>query len=177
MRNQKTLIILFALAMGIVSCAPSNENNAHRNPENETLVKNYMNAVVTGDTSKLEEFLAENYMSFGPRITDSIDRAGTVADFKNNWKKNWRAVEFNRYTMLSSTNTEGPVAGDWVLDWAKVTIHSKTKTPSYTVNWHAVFRVKDGKIDREIDFFNEADILGQIGFTFVPPADSTVIPK
>jgi len=175
MRIQKTFIVLFTIAMGIVSCAP--KNTEQRNPENEALVKKYMNAVVTGDTSKLEEFLAENYMSYGPRFTDSIDRAGTVADFKNNWRKNWSTVDFSRYTMLSSTTTEGPVAGDWVLDWAKITIHSKNKTPSYTVNWHAVFRVKDGKIDREIDFFNEADILSQIGFTFVPPADSATVAK
>ena len=177
MRKQKTLVVLFAIAIGIVSCAPSNENVVLRNPDNEALVKKYMEAIVSGDTSNLEGFLADNYQSLGPNFNDSINKTRTVEDIKASWRSRWRSVEYKRYTMLSATNTEPGVEGDWVLDWAAVTIHSKDKTPSFTINWHGAFRVKDGKIDREIDFFNEADIYKQIGFTFVPPADSAAAVK
>jgi len=177
MRIQKIFVFLFAIAIGFISCSPSNENTIQRNPANEALVKKYIDAITTGDTSAIEPLLADDFKDYGPNTTDSLDKAGTIADSKNQWRNHWRAVEFNRYTMLSATIPDGPVAGDWVLDWAKITIHSKDNTPSFTVNWHGAFRVKDGKINQANSFFNQADILRQIGFTFVPPKDSTAMSK
>ena len=177
MRIQKTLVVLFACAIGIVSCSPSNENTIQRKPENEALVKKYLDALTTGDTSAIEGFLADNYKSYGPKIIDSANREKAVAEAKTNWRSHWQSVDYNRYTMLSATLPEGPNAGDWVLDWGMVTIHSKDKTPSFTVQWHGAFRVKDGKITQEVSFFNEADIFRQLGYTFVPPKDSTAATK
>ena len=177
MRIQKTLVALFAIAIGIISCSPSNENTVQRSPENEAVVKKYLDAVITGDTSAIEGFLADNYMSYGPKIIDSADRAKVVADYKTNWRTNWSSVEYSRYTMLSANIPDGPAPGDWVLDWGRVTVNSKNNSPSFTVDLHIAFRMKDGKVVQEVSFFNEADIFRQMGFTFVPPADSTAKSK
>ena len=67
------------------------------------------------------------------------------------------------------TVQKGRVAGDWVLDWGKWTIHFKNGKPSDTVWFHAALRVKDGKINRRRNFYDVADMLEQQGFTFVPP--------
>jgi hypothetical protein len=148
-----------------------------RSPENEGLVSKYIDAIITGDTSAIEGYLADNYKSYGPKIIDSTDRAKTIADYKTNWRLHWRSVEYKRYAMLSATIAEGPSAGDWVLDWARVTVNTKDNSPNFTFDLNIALKVKDGKIVQEASFYNEADIFRQLGFTFVPPADSTAKSK
>ncbi|HEU5292390.1 MAG TPA: nuclear transport factor 2 family protein, partial [Cyclobacteriaceae bacterium] len=128
-----------------------------------------LDAIVTGDTSAIDGLLADNFMDYGPGINDSLDRAATIAWYKNNWRNSWKSVNFDRYTMLSVSLKDGKVPGDWVLDWGIVTVKHKDGTPDLKFQWHGVFRMENGKIAQANAFFDQSDILKQIGYKFVPP--------
>lgn len=164
-------IIISISVFGLTLCTKENENAMVGNPENEALVQKYLNAIVTGDTNAIGGFMSENFVSHGPGINDSANFSSTVAEYKKNWKA-WSSIDFDRYIMLSHTVKEGRLAGDWVMDWARITVHYKNKS-TVTINWHGVYKVENGKIVEEDVFYDVADILRQQGYTFVPPVDST----
>ncbi len=74
---------------------------------------------------------------------------------------------------MALTVKEGEPAdqGDWVSNWAYLTI--KCKGGKRTVNaWvNAVYKIENGKIVRSRTFYNEADVLRQLGYSTMPPQD------
>ena len=162
--------ILIAIAIGIVSCTP-NENTVQRNPDNEAIVQKYFDAVLKGDITTLESLLADNYKEYGPAVSDSMNRETSL----NEWKKSWEqfsTITYDRYAILSSTVPEGRVKGDWVFDWGRVTANYKNGD-QVKFDGHWVFKIANGKIVQQNNFYNVADILGQLKYTFTPPSDST----
>lgn len=154
--------------MGLAGCTP-HENHDQRNPKNEALVIKYFDAALKPDFETLEEFLSDEYKLFGPAVKDSVDRATFLASWRKSWDEEFSSMTYDRYGTLSTTVEEGRVAGDWVLDWGKWTIHYKNGKPPFTVWFHAALRVKNGKINRQRNFYDVSDILQQQGFKFVPP--------
>ena len=157
------------LLCGLIGCGPV--QNQDRNPANEAMVMKYFDAQLKPDFESMEEFLSDDFKEFGPAVIDSIDRATSIANWRKNWEEQFSSITYDRYGILSTTVEEGRVAGDWVLDWGKVTVKFKNGKPSYTVWFHAALRVKNGKINRQRNFYDSGDVMSQQGFTFEPPSE------
>jgi len=167
----KKLILPAILLVGMASCnkpAPAVDTVGE---QNKSLVQKYDEAIVTGDTSNLESFLAEKFMAYGPAMKDSSSRQQIVDIWKKNWRTTWASIKFDRDAILAFTIPPGEKhPGDWVADWAVITVNQKNGLPTVKFRWHTVFRVKDGKIDQSVGFYDLNDILVQQGFTITPPA-------
>ena len=172
----KKLIFPAILLVGLGSCSKSATDTVGE--QNKALVQKYVDAVVKGDTSNLESFLADNFMDHGPARSDSSNRQKTVDNFKNNWRDSWASLNFDQAAIHAFTLAPGEKsAGDWVGVWGTFTLNYKNATPSVTVDWHGVYRVKQSKIDLGFQFFNVLDMLVQQGYKVTPPAPKAVKPK
>jgi len=170
----KKMIFPAILLVALASCNKSNTVGE----QNKALVQKYVEAIVNGDTSNLESFLADKFMGYGPATKDSSNRQQEIDSFKKNWRDSWSSVKFDRAAIVAFTLPPGEKnPGDWVADWATIAVNYKNGTSPVTFNWHGVSRVKDGKIERTFAFYDVNDILVQQGFTVTPPASKAVKPK
>ena len=161
------IIPAFVVLFGLMSC--THENPDQRNPNNEAMVMKYFEAALKPNFESIEEFLSEDFKELGPAVKDSVDRTTFLANWRKSWEEDFSSITYDRFGILSTTVAEGRVAGDWVLDWGKLTINYKNGRPSFTVRFHAALRVKNGKINRQRNFYDTGDIMSQQGFTFEPP--------
>ncbi len=160
------IVVLF----GLMGCY-THEKNGHTNLVNEAMAMKYFEAAIKPDFETMEEFLSEDFKQLGPAVKDSVDRAAHIANWHKSWEEEFNSITYDRFGILSTTVAEGRVAGDWVLDWGKLTINYKNGRPSFTVWFHAALRVKDGKINRQRNFYDTGDVMSQQGFTFEPPKE------
>lgn len=63
--------------------------------------------------------------------------------------------------------TDGPNKGDWVANWAELKIDYKHGKGSVTIWANSNYRVENGKIVESLTFYNEADVLRQLGYEFI----------
>ena len=137
---------------------------------NKALVQQYTDAAVKGDTVSMASFLADNYKGFGPGLNDSTDRAKNTASWSKNWREEFASIDFNRAGMIAfSVPADGKFPGDWVAEWAFITVNYKNGNTPFKFWWHGVSRVTNGKIDLSRSFYNVNDFYDQHGFTVTPP--------
>jgi len=167
----KTRVALAVLILaGLAGCsAPPTDG---RNVQNEALALRYVDAMFKGDITSMTELLDEKFMQVGPAAKDSLTRPAMLVSWKQSWDRDYSSLSYDRYAMLSKTVTEGRVAGEWVLDWGKLTMEFKNGNPSVTIWHHMAIRIKDGKINRIRVFFDTGDLLTQQGFIFQPAPDT-----
>jgi len=163
----KQLLSFLTIIIGLLSCTSS----AH-NKESELLAigKKYMEAVETKNVALMDSLLSSNYIGYGPSVGDSTNKDGALASFKYNAENLYESFVYTRHKELAVTVTEGVGIGDWVLNWAHLTIKYKDGRGPINLWVNAIYRVEDGKIVESRTFYNEADALRQLGYSFVPPA-------
>ena len=61
--------------------------------------------------------------------------------------------------------------GDWVLNWALLTIKYKVGSVPVQLWVNAVYRIENGKIVQSRTFYNEADVLRQLRYMITPPQE------
>ena len=140
---------------------------------NKALVKNFLNAVFTGDTASVAGYLADDYMQHGPAMRDSLTKEQEVSVWKKNWKEQYRSITYRQAAVLAHNvkpESNSPLTGDWVMEWGNISVEYKNGLPPISFNLHLTMHITNGKVDREYVYYNVADILTQQGFTFVPPA-------
>jgi ketosteroid isomerase-like protein len=164
------LLVLFA-AVGILnySCAP---DSGKREAEGLAVAKKYMEAVETGNVAVMDSLLADNYVGYGPSVGDSIDKQGALANWKYNAEHLYESIHYTRHQNIAVTVKEGGDAdpGDWVSNWACITIKYKDGRGPVSAWVNAVYKIEKGKIARSRTFYNEADVLRQLGYNIEPPA-------
>ncbi len=137
---------------------------------NKTLVQKYTDAVVKGDTLSMASFLADSYKGYGPGLNDSTDRAKNIASWAKSWREEFASIDFDRAGMIAfNVPADGKFPGDWVAEWAFITVNYKNGNTPFKFWWHGVSRVKDGKIEVSRSFYNVNDFYDQHGFTVTPP--------
>ena len=167
----RRLIIPALLVLGMASCNKPAPIVDTVGEQNKALVQKYIDVLVKGDTSSMDSFLAEKFMSYGPARKDSSNRQQEMDGYKKNWRESWASVQFIQAAIHAFTLPPGEKnPGDWVAVWGDVTINHKDGKPSVTFRWHGVYRVKEGKIDLGVAFYDNNDILVQLGYTLTPPA-------
>jgi hypothetical protein len=169
----KQLILLTIISISFFSCTSSTD--AGNNKEaNLTIAKKYMEAVETSNTAAMDSLLADNYMGYGPSVGDSTDKASALESWKYNAENLYESVKYTRHQNMAINVPEGEQAdaGDWVSNWAYLTIKYKDGRGPVNVWVNAAYKIEDGKIVRSRSFYNEADVMRQLGYSFQPPQNN-----
>jgi hypothetical protein len=163
----KQLIFLTAISIGFFSCNSTTDKNK---TENLDIAKKYMEAVETNNAGLMDSLLADNYMGYGPSVADSTNKADAITSWKYNVANLYESVKYTRYQNIAVTVGEGEQAeaGDWVSNWAYLTIKYKDGRGPVNVWVNAAYKIENGKIVRSRTFYNEADVLRQLGYEMVP---------
>lgn len=162
----KNLIILLVLAIGMAACTSNTEK---KQAENVELVKAYVTAVENLDYEAMGNYLDVNYLGIGPSFGDSIGKMEAVENWK--WCVNnlYEKIHYDRSRFVAVNVPDGDNKGEWVGTWAQLHIVFKDSIGSVTVLANTNYLIENGKIKRSITFYNEADVLRQLGFVMVLP--------
>ena len=160
----KQIILLTIICMGLFACTSPAEK---KEKTNLAIARKYMNAVETKNLSVIDSLLADNYMGYGPSIGDSINKEGAILNTKFLMDNLYESFEYTRHKEIAVTVKEGEVKGDWVLNWAYLTLKFKDgRGPVYL--WvNIVYRIENGKIVHSRTFYNEADVMRQLGYSML----------
>lgn len=158
---KKIIYALFALVI-LFSCSQSNSNEE----KNIALVEKYINAVENLDYENMEALLADNYVGLGPSFNDSINKEQALKSWKNNVEKLYKNIKYNRMQNAAVEIKTGPNAGDWISSWAELKISYKDGNEA--IIWaNTAYHVVDNKIAKTFTFYNEADVMEQLGYVFI----------
>ncbi len=137
---------------------------------NKAIVKQYTDAVVKGDTVAMASFLADNFRAYGPGSNDSTNLENHLKSWKKSWREEFASIDFQSAGLIAfNVPADGKYPGDWVADWAVITVNYKNGNKPVTFWFHDVNRVKDGKIELSRSFYNVNDFYTQHGFKVTPP--------
>ncbi|MGB5404351.1 MAG: nuclear transport factor 2 family protein [Robiginitalea sp.] len=154
---------IFILLLPLFMACGTNNHEA-----NITVVKQYVDAVEALDYDAMENLLAENYEGFGPSAGDTIHKAAAVESWKKSVDELYEKISYNRSQFAGVTIPEGPNQGDWVANWAELKIDYKDGA-SATIWVNTNYQIVNGKISKTLTFYNEADVLEQLGYVFIDP--------
>ncbi len=164
------------ICLWITSCGTTTDSlHTPQGEKNKALAEKYNQAIVDDDSTQLMNLLSDDFMRYGPAVSDSTNKQQFIAAAKN-WKSAF-TLKFNRVARLAFNAKETvpteTIAGDWVLWWGTVTLSFNNGDPGVTVAVHDAVQVKDGKIYRDHTFWDYGDMMAQQGYKFVPPGDTT----
>ena len=165
----KQLVSMIATTIVLFSCATIDDS---KEKENLAIAKKYMEAVENKNVATMDSLLADNYVGYGPSVGDSTNKKDALATWKYNADSLYESFEYTRHKELAVSVKEGEAQGDWVLNWAYLTIKYKDGRGPINLWVNAVYRIEDGKIPHSRTFYNEADALRQLGYSFEPPAST-----
>jgi hypothetical protein len=165
----KPLIVFFFFSFTLFSCA---SNKVNKEKANLAIAEKYMEAVETRNVGIMDSLLSDNYIGYGPSVGDSTNKKEALIAWKNNIENLYESFQYTRHKELAVTVSEGEAPGDWVLNWAYLTIKYKDGRGPINLWVNAVYRIEDGKIVQSRTFYNEADALRQLGYSFAPPASN-----
>jgi hypothetical protein len=164
----KQLIVLSLISLSIFACTSSADK---KEKANLAIAQKYMEAVETGNVALMDSLLADNYIGYGPSVGDSTNKEEAVSSWKYNAENLYESIEYTRHKDLAVTVKEGEAIGDWVLNWAFLTIRYKDGRGPVHIWVNAVYRIDNGKIVQSRTFYNEADVLRQLNYTINPPEE------
>ena len=162
----KKIFPLWWCLLFIMGCADPTKDSSQ---ENLVLVKKYLEAVAGKDFNTMESLLAENYLGLGPSVGDTTNKQLALENWKWNSENLYQSVTYEFSESLPATVNEGPAAGEWVSNWAYVTINYKDGRGPVNLWVNAVYKIENGRIARSRTFYNEADVLAQLGYRIFPP--------
>ena len=163
----KKLFFILVIIVVAASCSVQND----KSEANLALVEKYVDAVENLDYSFMETALDDNYMGYGPSHTDSIGKELAIANWKNNIENLYKSVTYNKSRNLANFISEGPNAGEWVSNWAELNIVFKEDEKKVTIWANTIYKIENNKIVKSYTFYNEADVLEQLGYVFINPND------
>ena len=164
----KQMIVLALICLSFFACTSSADK---KEKANLAIAQKYMQAVETKNVALMDSLLADNYIGYGPSVGDSINKEEALASWKYNSEKLYESIEYTRHQDLAVTIKEGRAKGDWVLNWAFLTIKYKDGRGPVNAWVNIVYLIQNGKIVMSRTFYNEADVLRQLNYTIVPPQE------
>lgn len=161
----KNYVLILFIAGLVLSCSTPKNSSV----QNEELIKKYVSAVEQNDTATMEALLADNYVGLGPSVGDSIDKTGAISNWKENIETLYESIQYSKSRILSVNVPDGENKGEWVSSWAELKIVYKADKKMVTVWTNTVYQIENNKIVKSFTFYNEADILEQLGYVFINP--------
>ncbi len=142
-----------------------------KSEENLAIVYKFIMSVENDDTTTMASLMADNYRGYGPSIGDSASKEEALANWKYNIENFYASVKYTRFHNMAVNVKEGAEAdpGDWVSNWAYCTITYKDGRGPVNFWVNAVYKIENGKIVKSRTFYNEADVLRQLGYKFIKP--------
>lgn len=154
---------LSAIVLFMAACSGNEQSKIEA--ENIAVIEKYIQAVQSKDTQTMSDLLADNYIGYGPSYYDTINKEQAIASWKEISENLYDKIEYTRTVNIAATLTEGPHPGNWVSDWASLKITYKDGSGPVFMSINATYRVENGKITVSRSFYNEADVLRQLGLT------------
>ena len=162
----KQFSLLLLIIASLFSCTSATDQ---KEKESLAIAKRYIAAVESNDIKAMDSLLADNYMGYGPSVDDSTNKTDALANWQYNSERLYESVKYTRQQSLAVTvkeNEEVP-AGNWVTNWAYLTIKYKDGRGTANLWVNAAYRIENGKIVHSRTFYDEADVLRQLGYGFV----------
>jgi limonene-1,2-epoxide hydrolase len=156
-------VILILMVSTVFACNSSNHS------ENISIVEKYVKSVENLDYTNMESILADNYRGYGPSAEDSIGKIAALENWKNNVENLYQKIEYTRSQFAGVTIKDGLEKGDWIANWAELTIEYKDGKGTVKIWANSNYMVENGKIVKSITFYNEADVLRQLGYVLSNP--------
>lgn len=159
----KKLTILTVLSFLLFSC---NWDSKKKEKQGLAIAKLYMQAVEKGNIKTMDSLLATDYVGYGPSVGDSVNKTTALAGWKYNTENLYESIKYTRFQNIAVRVEEGQQAeaGDWVCNWAYLTIKYKDRKEPVHLWVNATYKIENGKIVRSRTFYNEADVLRQLGY-------------
>lgn len=164
----KQLILLATISISLFACTSSADK---KEKANLAIAQQYMKAVETKNVALMDSLLADNYIGYGPSVGDSTNKEGAILNWKDNVENLYESIQYTRHKEIAVTVKEGEAMGDWVLNWAYLTIKYKVGNVPVNLWVNIVYRIENGKIVQSRTFYNEADVLRQLRYTIDPPQE------
>jgi hypothetical protein len=166
----KQLIVLALISLSLFACTSSADK---KEKANLAIAQKYMQAVETKNVALMDSLLADNYIGYGPSIGDSTNKQQALLNWKDNVENLYESIEYTHHQEIATTVKEGRAKGDWVLNWAFLTIKYKDGRGPVNLWVNVVYVIENGKIKMSRTFYNEADVLRQLRYNLDPPQVST----
>lgn len=149
-----------------VACAPRTDPLEKIRQENVALVERYIKAVQSRDANAMTEFLSDDYKGYGPSVADSTNKKMAIENWKYLTENLYESIDYTRSVNLAAELKDGPHPGNYVSNWCHLVIKFKDGRGPVSLNVNAVYRIENGKITLSRTFYNEADVLRQLGYEF-----------
>jgi hypothetical protein len=146
----------------LISCSASNQSDEKLKQENIAVVEKYIKAVQDKDIATMGSLLSENYIGYGPGFSDSIDKANAIANFQSLAENLYDRVSYDRSINIAAEVKDGPNPGNFVSNWAKLTITYKDGRGPVNLYANTSYRIEDGKITNTRTIYDEADAVRQL---------------
>jgi limonene-1,2-epoxide hydrolase len=156
-------IWIFAVAGTILTGCAANEQQ-RIDKENIAVIEKYIQAVQAKDTQTMTDLLADNYIGYGPSVSDSTNKEQAIANWKDVAANLYEKIEYTRTVNIAAKVVDGQHPGNYVSDWASLRITYKDGRGPVILHMNAVYRVENGKITLSRSFYNEADVYRQLGY-------------
>jgi hypothetical protein len=164
----KQLILVATICISLFACKSSADKKER---DNLAIAKKYLVAVETKNVQLMDSLLADDYIGYGPSTGDSINKKEALRDWKFNSENLYESIEYTHHQELAVTVKEGRAKGDWVLNWAYLTIKYKDGRGPVHIWVNVVYLIENGKIVMSRSFYNEADVLRQLFYNIEPPKE------
>ena len=159
---KKLIYVLLALPL-LISCSQGNKNAE----ANVRLVEKYVQAVENLDYETMASLLDDNYVGYGPSYGDSIKKEEAVENWKFSSGNIYESISYNRSRNAAVTVPDGDNKGEWVSNWAELTINYQWTDIPVTLWANSIYQIENGKIVKSFTFYNEADAYRQLGYGFI----------
>jgi len=159
----KKLILLIVILSVITSCKKSEDNSE----KNIAIVEQYIQAVENLNTEGMDKILAEDYIGYGPNYGSTINKEDALKNWKNFSTNLYKSIDYEKSRNIAVSITEGENMGEWVTNWAELTIVYKKDNAEVKLWANTLYQIDNDKIVKTYTIYNEADALNQLGYIFI----------
>lgn len=158
----KKIIFFILLAVVLGSCS----SIVDKSEKNVAVIEKYVQAVENLDFEIMGEMLDDSYVGIGPSYEDAVDKTGAIVNWKFNVENLYKSIKYSKSKSIAIKIESGENKGEWVSNWAELTIVFKSDE-DVTILANTIYQLKNEKIVKSFTFYNEADVLEQLGMVFV----------
>lgn len=162
MNNATKLVLTLLISSLVFGCNMTGANQ----DKNLRLIEKYVQAVENLDYETMASCLAEDYIGIGPSHNDSINKQDALVNWKDNVDNLYESIKYLKSRNIAVSTTSGDNPGDWVSNWAELQIKYQNGE-SVIVLVNSTYLIENEKIIKSFTFYNEADVLEQLGYVFI----------
>jgi hypothetical protein len=104
-------------------------------------------------------------------VNDSTSKLQAMENWKDQSADLYENISYEKSRFIAVEEDEGDNAGQWVANWALVKIRYKKDGGSATLLANTMYKLVNNKIEKSYTFYNESDVLEQLGYITIHPDD------